>query len=66
MNPPDKEIDDTIRQLEQTKLEIVDEWQSDAAKQGLAVVNIHDVRGARVLNTDAVVRGSYPNHARRK
>lgn len=66
MNPPtDKEIDDTIRQLEQTKLEIVDEWMSDAARQGLPVVNVHDTRGAKVLNTDDIIRGSYPNHARK-
>lgn len=66
MLPTDKEIDDTIRQLEQTKLELVDEWVSDAEKQGLPTVNVHDTRGAKVLNTDAVIRGSYPNHARRK
>lgn len=67
MNPPtDEQINDTLRQLERTRMEIVDEWMSDAAKQGLPVVNVHDTRGAKVLDTDAVVRGSYPNHARRE
>lgn len=66
MNPTDEQIDNTLRQLEQTKMEIVDEWQSDAERLRLPRTNLHDDKGAPVLDRDAVLRASYPNYARRK
>lgn len=40
-------------------------WQSDAQKEGLPTVNISDGKGAPLLDRDAVLRASYPNHARK-
>lgn len=66
-SPTDEEINRTLDRLSRPRIEIVStEWQSDAEREGLPTVNIHDVRGAKVLDVHAVVRGSYPNHARRK
>lgn len=67
MNTLAKLVTETIEQLEAqnqpqpTKLEIVDEWQSDAEKRGLPVVNKHDNKGAPLLDRDAVLRRSLPD-----
>lgn len=71
MNTLAKLVTETIEQLEAqnqpqlAKLEIVDEWMSDAAKQGLATTNIHDNHGAPVLRTDDVLKWE-PEHLGRK
>lgn len=70
-NPTNDEVNDAIRRLEQTKMEIVDDdddgpcWQSDAQRLNLPVVNVVDT-GAPLLDRDAVLRNSYPNYARVK
>lgn len=61
MNPTTREIDNTLRQLEQTKMEIADEWQSDAERLRLPRTNLHDDKGAPVLDRDAVLRRSLPD-----
>lgn len=60
MQPTDKEIDDVLNRLQRTKMEIVDEWMSDAARQGLPVVNVRDT-GAPLLRTDDVLKWE-PEH----
>lgn len=70
-SPTNDEMNATLRRLEQTKMELVDDvddddgpqWQSDAAKQGLPVVNVVDT-GAPLLDRDAVLRNSYPNYVK--
>lgn len=44
----------------------VSEWRSNAETEQLPVVNVHDDKGAPVLNTDDILTRSYPNQARRK
>jgi hypothetical protein len=56
--PTNKEINDVLDKLESPK------WQSDAERDNLQVVNIHD-SGAPVLDRDRVLRESYPDHAGR-
>ena len=43
----------------------VKQWKSDAERERLPVVNLTD-SGAPLLDRDAVLRASYPNHANRK
>lgn len=70
MQPTDEEINNTLRQLEQTKMEIVDDaddaprWLSDAEREGLPTVNLTDT-GAPLLDRDAVLRRSYPDYGRK-
>lgn len=67
-NPTNDEINDTLRRLEQTKIELVDDgpqWQSDAERLNLPLVNVTTDSGAPVLDRDAVLRNSYPNYTRR-
>lgn len=70
MNTLAKLVTETIDSLEKqnqpqpTKLEIVDEWVSDAARQGLPVVNVRDT-GAPLLRTDDVLKWE-PGHLGRK
>lgn len=40
----------------------VNEWRSNAEREGWPVSNVHDVHGAPLLDKDAVVRGSYPTY----
>jgi len=40
-------------------------WQSDAEREGLPRTNIHDT-GAPLLDRDAVLDKSLPNHAKEK
>lgn len=44
----------------------VREWRSDAEAERLPTTNIHDDKGAPLLDRDAVLRKSYPNHAGKK
>lgn len=67
-SPTDEEIDSTLRRLEQTKMEIVDDgpaWQSDAEREGLPVSNQHDTKGAPVLDRDRVLEWN-PTHIGRR
>lgn len=43
----------------------VKEWRSDAEVERLPVSNVHDDKGAKVLDVDRVVNSSLPNHARK-
>lgn len=65
MNPTNEEINRTLDQLSRTRMEIIDEWVSDAEREGLPVVNLVDT-GAPLLDRDEVLRRSYPNYARVK
>lgn len=65
MNPTDEEIDRTLDQLSRTRMEIIDEWVSDAEREGLPTVNLVDT-GAPLLDRDEVLRRSCPNYARVK
>ena len=63
-SPTTDEINNTLRQLEQTKMEIVEDaprWYSDAERLGLPVVNRTTGSGAPLLNRDKVLRDSLPN-----
>lgn len=42
------------------------EWKSNAEKEGLPLVNTTTNSGAPLLDRDAVLRKSYPNHAGKK
>jgi hypothetical protein len=44
----------------------VKRWRSDAEKQGLLVANTHDVKGAPVLDVNAVIKRSLPGSLGRK
>lgn len=44
----------------------VKEWRSNAEKEGLPLVNTTTGSGAPLLDRDAVLRKSYPNHAGKK
>lgn len=44
----------------------VREFRSDAEQRQLPTTNVHDDKGAPVLNRDEVLRRSYPDHARSK
>lgn len=66
-SPTDEEINRTLDQLSRPRIEIVStEWQSDAEREGLPLVNRTTGSGAPLLRTDDILRRSYPNHARRK
>lgn len=65
MQPTDEEINRTLDQLSRTRMEIIDEWVSDAEREGLPTVNLVD-SGAPLLDRDEVLRRSYPNYARVK
>jgi hypothetical protein len=70
-----KIITDTLAQLEAAERDpehprslaraAIKRWRSDADREALPVTNIVD-SGAPLLDRDAVVRASYPNHANRK
>lgn len=74
MNEP-KIITDTLAQLEAAERDpqhprtlarqAVAKWRSDAEREALPVTNIIDT-GAPLLDRDAVLRRSYPNHANEK
>lgn len=44
----------------------IKEWRSNADKGHLPLTNVHDDKGAPVLDRDSVLRNSYPNHVGRK
>lgn len=64
-SPTDDEINRTLDQLSRTRIELVNEWQSDAEREGLPITNVHDERGAPVLRTDDVLRWE-PGHLGRR
>lgn len=63
-NPTNDEINATLRRLEATKMELVDDdgpqWQSDAERLNLPLVNLVDT-GAPLLDRDKVLRRSLPD-----
>lgn len=66
MCPSREEIDDTLRRLERPRIEIVStEWQSDAEREGLPVVNTTTGSGAPLLDRDRVLKWE-PTHLGRK
>lgn len=66
-NPTNDEINATLRRLEQTKMEIVDDdddgpqWQSDAEREGLPLVNVTTDSGAPLLDRDKALAKSLPD-----
>jgi len=58
-NPTPKEINDVLDKLEPSK------WQPDAERLNLPRTNVRD-SGAPLLDRDAVLRKSYPDHAKEK
>lgn len=70
MNQLDKAVAATISELERQNQPLVVEsgpkWVSDAEREGLPLTNVHDTRGAPVLDRDEVLRRSYPNYVRVK
>lgn len=67
MNKLDKAVAATINELERQNqpqpatMEIVDEWQSDAEKLNLPLVNLTTGSGAPLLNRDKVLQDSLPD-----
>jgi len=57
--PTSTEIDEALRKLDKP------EWKSDAEREGLPRVNLHDT-GAPLLDRDAVLRRSYPTYVKEK
>jgi hypothetical protein len=76
MQPTTKAINETLAQLEAVERDpnhprslarqAVKRWRSDAEKQGLPVANTHDVKGAPVLDVNAVIKRSLPGSLGRK
>lgn len=74
--PTTKIVNETLAQLEAAERDpshprtiarqAVAEWRSDAQRQQLPVTNQHDGKGAKVLNIDATLRRTEPNHAKEK
>lgn len=66
-NPTNDEINDTLRRLGQTKMEIVDDdddepqWQSDAERLNLPLVNVTTDSGAPLLDRDKALAKSLPD-----
>lgn len=50
--------DDRPRRLAR---EAIAKWRSDTEQRQLPVVNLHDDKGAPLLDRDAVLRRSYPD-----
>lgn len=80
MKPPKDVVAATLKQIEldsrhptrklaarliEACRERAQEWQSDAEKEGLAVVNATTGSGAPVLQVDEILRKSQPNHGKR-
>jgi len=57
--PTNREINEVLDKLEP------EHWQSDAERENLPRTNIHDT-GAPLLDRDAVLDKSLPNHAKEK
>ena len=76
MQPTPKAVNDTLAQLEAAERDpnhprtlarqAVAKWRSDAERGHLPIVNLTTGSGAPLLDRDAVLRASYPNHAYRK
>lgn len=64
MNPTNDEVNATLERLERPRIELIEEWQSDAEREGLPVVNIRD-SGAPLLDRDRVLKWQ-PSHMGRK
>lgn len=43
----------------------VRQWRSNAERDRLPVSNVHDDKGAEVLDVDRVINASLPNHTKR-
>lgn len=73
MKPTNHDITAALKAIEATELpddhpraiarQRVNEWRSNAEREGWPVSNAHDVHGAPLLDRDGVVRASVPNHA---
>lgn len=57
--PTEHEVNGVLSKLDKPQ------WKSDAERLHLPLVNIHDT-GAPLLQTDDILRRSYPNHAQEK
>jgi hypothetical protein len=72
-NPTIKTVDDTLREIEAAERDpahprslarqAVKRWRSDAERLKLPVANVHDSKGAEVLDIDAAL--AYHDHDRR-
>lgn len=73
--PTNTDIDATLQRIERASSpnrelarERIEQFRLDREKgeKPLPTTNVHDDKGAPVLDRDAVLRRSYPNHAQRK
>lgn len=73
--PSSKSVSDALKSIEAAERnedhartiarQRVHEWRSNAARDGLPLVNTHDSRGAKVLDIDSVLKWE-PEHLGRK
>lgn len=70
MNPTSKHVADTLRVIDNDHPHTRDiarqrvaEWRSNAQREGLSITNVHDGKGAELLDRDGVLRRSYPTYA---
>lgn len=76
MKPTNHDITAALKAIETTELpddhprvlarQRVNEWRSNAEREKLPVSNPHDSKGAPLLDVDAVLSRSEPNHTRLK
>lgn len=66
MKPNLRAVDNEIEHPRDLARRRVKEFRSDAEQRQLPTTNVHDDKGAPVLDRDEVLRRSYPNHARNK
>lgn len=73
MNPSTNNINQVLAQIESAERpvdhprtlarEAIQQWRSNAQREGLPVTNSRDEKGAELLDVDRVVRGSYPTYS---
>lgn len=71
MKPTTADVNTVLREIETADLpdshprrlaqKAIAKWKSDAEQRQLPVVNLHDDKGAPLLDRDEVLRRSYPD-----
>ena len=72
MKPTTNQVNDALESIARTERpanhprnlarQAIEQWRSNAQLEGLPTTNLHDDKGADLLDRDGVLRASYPTY----